>query len=208
MRIFKIISLIFLIIVTNSCINLKSDYPDIQFYNISPDFDSIKSDFQIPGSIFIRQFSSGNAYDTDYFIASTGENKIKKYFYHRWTDNFNNLATDYFIQTFTRKKIFSDGVYESTSYIIPDFVLEGHIIEILAHNDLDNNENNYASISINLSFINRGNKLNEPVKLFNKEFSAKVKRPNKKVSTIAPAFDSCMTIITNKLIKEISHSLK
>lgn len=189
-------------IVTSGCINIKSDYPDISYYTITPDKDSLISDYMIDGSVLVRAFDISNSYDTDY-ITVMAEKKVKKFFYHRWADNFDKLATDYIIQAFIEKNLFSKGVYSTSTYVVPDYILEAYIIQVKNVYD-EENDDNYSEVKIKFNMLRRLNKTSEPINIFNKEFSSKVHFEDDKVKYIAPAINKAMKNITNKLFETIS----
>ena len=191
-----------------SCINIRTPSPNINYYTLEPGEISKEKFEQLPGALKIRKFTISNEYDTEHIIATRSDNRIKKYFYHRWLNNFSQMSLDYIINTFSKNEIFDKGVLESTTYVLPDYILEGHIIELYAMNDEDEDGDNYVKLSVKYNFIKRFDEAKDPAIIFNKVFTEKVKRPDNKARSILKVFNIAMNRITLDLIKEITRSVK
>lgn len=187
----------------SSCISVKSDYPDIKYYNINFNKDSIADCNTIEGSLLIRGFEISNEYNTDHILVNT-EGKVKRYFYHRWIKNFEQIATDYTIKAITEKEIFSDGVYTISTYIAPDYVLEAYVMEVKTVFD-EENEDFFVRLKIKFNMIQRKEITTDPVEIFNKVFTSVIKIEEDRIKHVPPAVESAMEDILSQLINEISY---
>ncbi len=201
-----ILVLAFLLSLINSCVSIKSDYPDIKFYALDFNNDNISAGKKIEGSLLVRGFEISNEYNTDYLLVNT-EGSIKRYFYHRWIKNFELLATDYIVKAMTEKEIFSKGIFTISTYIAPDYVLEGYVMDVKTVFD-DENEDYFVELKIKFNMIERIQITKEPVELFNKVFSSKVKIEDDKIMLVPPAVETAMEDITSRLISEIAEHTK
>lgn len=191
-----------------SCVNIRTPSPNINYYTLKPGEISKEEFGQVPGALKIRKFTISNEYDTEHIIAARSENRVKKYFYHRWLNNFSEMSLDYIIKTFSKNEIFEKGVLESTTYVLPDYILEGYVIELYAKNDENDAGENFVKLSMKFNFIKRFDEVKDPAILFNKVFTVKVERQDNKAGSIPRAFNIAMNRLTKDLIKEISKSAK
>jgi ABC-type uncharacterized transport system auxiliary subunit len=198
--------LLVLVPLMNSCIDIKSDYPDIKYYSLNFYADSISSKKTIEGSLLIRGFAISNEYDTDYLLVNT-ENKVKRFFYHRWFKNFNQIATDYTIKAFTEKKVFDGGVYTVSTYVSADYILEGYVMEVKNVFDKEK-DTNYTQLKIKFNMIKIESRTTEPLELFNEVFTSTVTMPDDRIKYVPKAVETAITDITNQLIKKIEDVAK
>ncbi|MCK5742971.1 MAG: hypothetical protein KAH48_12185 [Chlorobi bacterium] len=193
----------------NSCISLKSEYPETTFYRFKQAPVNEQITGSVPGTLQIRDFAIGDDLDTDHLLAVWDEeNRIQRYYYHRWIANCADLTSDFIADRFNTIGAFAQGTVRSSSMILPDYILEGQIIDMIAHNHDDDDEGlNYIYISIHISLIKR-----EPLKadkaiLLNKNYSKKVNRNNYKVKNIAEAFSLGMSELTDDMLMDIQEAI-
>ena len=107
-----------------SCINLRTDYPKITYYNLMGAPTIISTDFQIDASLQIRDVEVAGGIEGDYLYYSSENSSIKKLFYHRWITDISSVATDFFKRRYSELNVFQQGVINSSSAVIPDYTLE------------------------------------------------------------------------------------
>ncbi|MDQ1267183.1 MAG: cholesterol transport system auxiliary component [Bacteroidota bacterium] len=200
----KVILSLILTIVFSSCISLTVEYPEITLYQLTQDSYPTIIDKPLNGSLLIRDFTIASQFDTDHLFADQGVNQIKRYYYHRWSTDFSDLATDFFVDRYSEKGIFRGGVVKSSTMLVPDYILEGHITDLMAYNyDEDSEIKNYVYLSINFQFIRKEVEKTGLVTIFNKSYYSIIERPDNSVATIVPAYSKAILQISDSLITDI-----
>lgn len=208
----KLRSILFILlisIVAVSCINLKSDYPQINYYSLNQDALSIPHLQEINSALQIRDFSISYQYSTDHIIARWTDTKTQVYFYHRWITDFDDLSTDFIITRFNNVKLFKKGVVGTKTTVIPEYILEGEILDVIAKNSTASAPgDNFVSLSIRISVIKRNPMKNERNILISKVYEKRVNRNNSSVATIPTAFSKAISTICDEMIVDIQEAIQ
>jgi len=202
----KYLLLIAVIPLLSGCFSLRVDYPEINYYRLEQQPSKLEDVgiSTIKGSLLIRNFTASDEINTDHFLAVWDNGRVQKYYYHRWIANIAELVTDFIVTRFNNLRVFSDGAIKSGSMIKPDYILEGSLLEMYAHNSKDDEkQNNYVYISMRVSLLKKVPLSVDKKILLNKVFTIKQKRKNKSVDNIANAFSKAMTKITDKTLLDI-----
>ncbi len=207
----KLFKIIFLIVVLSSfygCIDIKSDYPVINYYKLEHDSLMDWNPGPLESTVVLRNFDIASQYKTNRFIAMFKESRVKLYYYHRWITDCQEVITDFVLQRVNNYDIFTGGLITSGSIVFPDYFLEGTILEMAALNDEDEEENNFVRLSIKINLIKREPMKNEENVLLSNIYHEKAQRKNNKAKTIAPAFSIAASNLVDNIIKDIYTTIK
>jgi len=193
-----------------SCISLREEYPEIHYYRLIQTEAAFQNNEigSIEGTLQIRNFSASDAIDNDHFLGIWDNNEVQVYYYHRWIANAADLFTDFLITRYNDLKVFTGGVVKPGSILIPDYILEGQIIDMTAYNTKDSKQSNYAYISVRFSLVKKVPLSTDKTILINKVLSVKSPRKNNSVETIAPAFSIAVSQISDQMILEIQDAIR
>ena len=160
-------------------------------------------------SLVVRDLSLNEAYSGVQLIANWEKNRVQKYFYHRWINDFSQIATDFLITRFERMNIFKGGVSNSTTSIIPDYILEGNITELYAQNsEIDVKGNCYVNMEVSVTFFRRNQNGSPIEQVFSKIYSQKTQRLNKNAESIPEAFSKSYSMICDQIIVDVNNSVE
>lgn len=189
-------------------VDFKSDYPEIEYYRLKQ-VDEISSNTgSIDGTLQIRDFSIGDELETNYILALTDETEIKRYYYHRWITDCSDLVTGFFINRFNTIDAFKGGVINSASIVPPDFVMEGQIVEMMAHNSVDNKAGaNFVSLTLRITLIKRIPLSDEKNIVHTKIYKTTVPRKNNSVKTIPLSFSKAYSEISSLILNDIQSAI-
>jgi ABC-type uncharacterized transport system auxiliary subunit len=203
------ISLMIILIFTSSCISLREEYPEIHYYRLTQTEENLQNigAGTIEGTLQIRNFSVSDAIDTDHFLGISDDNTVQVYYYHRWIASASDLVTDFIVTRYNDLRVFTGGVVKPASILVPDYILEGQLIDMVAHNTNDNKSPNYVYIALRISLIKKVSLSTDKKILINKVFTVKSPRKNNSVETIAPAFSMAVSQISDQMLFEIQNAI-
>jgi len=201
----KIIFIVFFILLFLSCINLKDEYPKFHYYRFTqfPGQSSEMSFGTLKGSLQIRDFTISEEIDNENLSAIYNKINVKKYFYHRWISNISDMVTEFIINRYSKLNIFEGGVIKSSSLIIPDYILEGQILDMGFYVNDDKDKNNYVDLSMRITLLKRSNINTENSVILNKIFSVKYPVEDDDVEVIPIAYSRALAQITDQMLIEI-----
>ena len=191
------------------CISLKSEYPDISYYRLAQEPSKFNSGTINDGTLQIRNFTASDQLNTEHLFAIWDGVKIQNYYYHRWVSAPAELVTDFIIERINNAKLFKGGVIKPNSLVIPEYILEGHLLNMIAHNSKEREpDTNYVTISFQISLIKKEPLRAEKNVLLNKLYTISIPRKNNEVVTIAPAFSRGFSELSDNMLDDISEAIK
>ena len=200
--------LILSLLLTSGCFSIKSDYPRVEYYRLSPEPLSLKNIAKINASLLVRDFSAGGELDTEHLTVLWSDNQVQQYYYHRWVNDCATLVTDFIINRYNQYNAFGGSVVRSSSYILPDYILEGQILELIAVNNAEKSkEPCNVSLSIQVNLLSRIPLKPENKVVLSKVYNLKVPRENNSVKTIVTAASKGISQIADKLLIDIQTAI-
>lgn len=202
-----IASSIMLIALVDGCVNVKSDYPSIEYYRLkqmdNPGFNLGTLD----GLFQIRDFTISEELETVYLMALTDDTRIKRYYYHRWIGNCSEMITDFFITRYNKMNAFSLGVVRSSSVLIPQYIMEGQVLDMIARNSDSGTEGSYVSLSVKVNVIKIEPMKIEKQVIHSKVYNTKIPRRDNSVTTIPIAYSQAFSEISDQVLSDIHKAI-
>lgn len=196
------------LLILSGCINIRTEYPTINYYRLNQEPLNISNLEKVSGALLIRHFSSSIDLETERLLAVWNDNRLQRYYYHRWNADCSALVTDYILERYNKLDAFTNGVVKESSFIIPDYILEGQIVEFLAYNHRNNlPDSNYVVVTVHASLLKKEEMIIENRLILNKTYTETVSRARNNVETIPPAFSKAVAIISDRLLTDISETI-
>ena len=114
---------LWIIIVFSSCINIKDEYPQVEYYQLKQEQSRVNRFESIEGLLLVRDFGINDEVDSEHIIANWDNGQVQRYFYHRWISNCSAMYTDFIVNRFNFNNSFSKGVVKSNSMMPPNFTI-------------------------------------------------------------------------------------
>ncbi len=197
------------LLLFGSCISLREEYPEIHYYRLTQIEDEMQNigSGSIEGTLQIRNFSVSDAVDTDHFLGVWDDSRVQVYYYHRWIALASDLVTDFIITRYNDLRVFTGGVVKPSSILVPDYILEGQLIDMVAHNTKDSKKTNFVYISLRVSLVKKIPMSIDKSILINKVFTLRHPRKDNSVESIAPAFSQAVSQICDQILLEIQQAI-
>ncbi len=194
--------------ILNACsFSIKSEYPEISYYDMTDkSIESIAKSAAISQSIYIKPFSSLSQFDTDQMIEKRDENKIHRFFYHRWIEDFSDLFRNITIAQFKRSGISDTGIISNAAELTePELVLEAQVIDAMAYG-LDDSDNYSVVLEVEFTLKKYDSADNQPI-LLKKIYKETIKRESENANSINVAFAKATNNILNNLLIDIQNKI-
>lgn len=198
---FIYISLIFSI---NGCINLREDYPIINYYSLS-NLSSKELRQKIPGVLQIRNFTAPLYLSGQRILVENFDGSSQRYYYHRWSDNFDQLLTWLAISKISSLKVFTGGVVSQNTNLIPDYVLEGELLNYRPFNHKIE-DSSFVEMTIKFTLIGFNQDSANYRLYFTRVYNQKISRNNRPAS-IPIATNLAANEIIDLLINDIINNV-
>lgn len=204
---FKIFTIFFIIIITTSCINIRSDYPEITYYELNtspPEISKIK----IQNTLMIRDFKAPFLSSPRIFMVEKPNGEYEKLFYYRWANNFDVLFNGALLNYLSKSEAFLGGVVTTNSSLIPAYTLEGEILNLRIYNDEEKNKS-FAELSVKVNLLGYSPDDSVQFQLFYTNlYTKKIMRATSKPETIAPAVNTAVNEICADMLMDILDAIQ
>lgn len=204
--IFTLLTLSFLTIF-NSCISIRTEYPPTEYYRLEQNPLTLRNVGKIDATLLVREVIPSAELESTNLMAIWDNERIQRYNYHQWNSEIAPMVTDFIIKRLNLYAGFSGGVIKSTSSILPDYILETQLIDMMAYNTEKAADGNYVFISVQANLIKRIPLDTNKNIIFSQVYTQKISRPNNSVKTIAPTFSSAFSLLTDKLLIDIQSAI-
>lgn len=193
--------LIFLIFFFQGCINLREDYPTINYYSLT-NTSNKESRQKVFGILQIRNFNAPNILSGQRILVENSDGSSQRLYYHRWSDNFDQLLTWLAITRMSEQKIFSGGVVSQNSNLIPNYILEGEILtlRILNHRIPDSSS---VELSVKFSLLGYNQDSSSFMLYFTNTYNKRVIRNNSETTWISQSTNLAANEILEKMTSDI-----
>ncbi len=189
-----------------SCISLKSDYQPTSYYRLEQKGTSIQTVDTLPGTLYIRTFTTNEEYNNDHIVYFNKDSRqVDYYVYHRWLAEMPDMVTDFVANRYIEKNVFRKGIAQSGS-ALPDYILEGKVLEMIA----DNGSSNAGSVllKIQITLINvEPMEIERPV-ILQRVYESSVKRANDNAASIPAAYSEALADITDRMLVDIANAVR
>lgn len=205
----SIAAALFLALALSGCIELKEEYPDIKYYAFTQEPFSIQSFAVSPVTLMARDFIMNSEYETQHILARWADGRVQRYFYHRWAGDLSSLITDFISNRINISRAFAGGVVKPTMLVMPDYIIEGEIMEMIAKNSENAGPgDNYVKAVIKINLLTRAPQGHRERLIFAKIYEDQVNRRDNLVVSIAPAFSEALSRIAETMIVDIGEAVK
>ncbi len=202
MRITIILALFCFVPFLTGCISLKSEYPNITYYRLEPNLSAGQEPGGIDGTLLIREFSISGEYDSEHLLRAESETEIQRYYYHRWIQEPASMLSDFVLNRMLSRKLFGEGVVKGGTQILPDYFLEGRVLEMVAGNASEG-RSGWVRLRIHFVLVELRAGQAERRVLLQKVFSATGERADDTAASIAAAMSAAAARVTDALTKDL-----
>lgn len=192
---------IFLIFFSSGCINFREDYPIINYYSLS-NTSKKESREKVLGILQVRNFIAPNILSGQRILVENSDGSSQRLYYHRWSDNFDQLLTWLTITRLSEQKIFYGGVVSQNSNLIPNYILEGEILtlRIINHRIPDSSS---VELSVKFSLLGYNQDSSNFVLYFTNTYKNIAPRKSSQLAWISQSTN----IAANEIIEQMASEL-
>ncbi len=184
----------------SGCFNIRTKYFETKYYSLQQEEFSFRNIATVDASIFLVELKVPSLLDGNSMFQILKDGSVKKYFYHRWISEYEEMISDFIISRINLSKAFSEPVRKDVSLLVDsDYFLSGQVIDFSAYSD--DSKNNYVNVAIQFSLIKKVGAVRQII--FLKNYTQRINRQSSAVETIPPAFSKALSLIVDSLILDI-----
>jgi ABC-type uncharacterized transport system auxiliary subunit len=113
------------------------------------------------------------------------------------------LINNFIFTRLNLSKAFKYGISNSSSTIVPNFILEGKVFEFRAYSDSKDKSKNWVNVAIQVNLLKYVPITNQNKVVLSKVYTQKVERSSREVATIPQAFSIALSTIVDKMLIDL-----
>ncbi|MFN3307114.1 MAG: hypothetical protein ACK42Z_08020 [Candidatus Kapaibacteriota bacterium] len=196
-----------LLLVLTSCFSVRTPYIPTIYYYLNHEAFSFRNIATIETYILLKEFSVPDELLDNRIVIWYDDGTIQKFNYHRFNTDYSELLNGFIYSRFNQSKAFKYGVASFNTAIVPNYILEGSIIEFKAFASRQDKKKNWVQISFNVNLI-KYEPLEQNKKIIHSgNYSQKLEVSERENSIIVQAFSKLFSLMTDKLILDIQSAI-
>lgn len=194
-------------LILQSCINFRTDYPKIKYYSLQQLPFTFRSIASLDALIAFKDFRIPSELETNSIVAKWKDGRVQKYYYFRWSSDYLEMISDFIFARFNLSGGFSKPIVYASSMVLPDYFFDCQVIDFSAYSDNDDAKGNFVQVSLHISLTQRlpmstGNNI-----VLSKLYTQKVERENEFAESIPPAFSKALSLVVDKIILDVQSAI-
>lgn len=188
------------------CLSIKSEYQPTQYYRVVQKPSAVQTVDTLPGTLYIRSFTVNEEFNNDHIVYIDEDvQQLDYYVYHRWITEVPEMISDYFANRYIQREVFRNGVAQSGSALLPEYILEAKILEMVADN---REESSSVVLKISVSIVDvEPLRVERPV-ILQKTYEQRVARRNTGVESIPEAYSEALANIADQLLVDMENAVR
>ncbi len=193
--------LIFLSLISGSCMDFKQPRNKVEFYTLEYDPPLFEGLSPVPCVIRLKRFNVSPIYNSNKIIYRDQSFKRESYFYHKWQANPGDLVSHLLCRDIRRSGLFK-AILPHDSTLFASHVLEGTVDDIFEY-DMDESWKAVLSVSIVL-MIENGASSSKDI-LFQKTYNVTSLCKQKRPEALVAAMSHAIKMLSKQIIEDIYH---
>lgn len=189
------------------CLSIRTPYIPTKYYSLNQMPFNFKNIAELETFVIFNDFSVPEELVDNRIMVWFGDGSVQKYNYHRFTTDYVALINDFILTRLNLSKAFKFGVSVTSSTIVPDYIIEGKVLEFRAYSDKENKSRNWVYVSIQVTLLKYVPISNQNKVVLSKVYTQKVERQGKEPLTIPPAFSIALSTIVDKMIFDLQGAI-
>lgn len=190
--------------LATGCFSIRTDYQPTVFYRLVQKPSAIRAVDTLPGTLYIRTFTANEEFNNDHLVFLKSHTEVDFYTYHRWISETPELVTDFVTNRYINGNMFRKGIVGSGSALVPNYILEGKILQMVA----DNGDSNNVLLELQITVIGIEPMQAERPVILQKVYSKTVARNNNTAASIPDAFSDALSTISDELLVDLEKAIR
>lgn len=200
--------ILFLLLCTatlaTGCFSIRTEYQPVTYYRLVQKPSAIQTVDTLPGTLYIRTFLANEEFNNDHIVFLRSQTEVDFYTYHRWISEAPEMVTDFVANRYINGNMFRNGIISSGSALVPDYILEGKILQMVA----DNGDSNNVRLELQITVVGIAPLQVERPVILQKVYEKIVSRNNDTAASIPDAFSSALSVIADELLVDLEKAIR
>ncbi|MGB9852379.1 MAG: hypothetical protein ACPLPX_05895 [Candidatus Kapaibacteriota bacterium] len=203
----RIILFSLLILTMVSCFSIRSPYIATNYYYLTQEPFSFKNIAQIEAFIVFLDFSVPEELYDNRLMIWFDDGTVQKFSYHRFNSDYSDVINNFIFSRMNLSKAFKYGVATFNSAILPDFLLEGKVLEFKTFAERKDKKKNWVVATLQVDLIKY-----EPISVRKKVvlsqiYTQKVDFQEREQAKIVQAYSKALSTIVDKIILDVQSAV-
>ncbi|MFN3270696.1 hypothetical protein D9V84_01315 [Bacteroidetes/Chlorobi group bacterium Naka2016] len=203
----RLLLTITLSVALSGCFSIRTPFIPTNYYYLNQEPLSFKNIAQIETFLVIRDFAVPEELFDNRLMIWFDDGTVQKFNYHRFNSDYADIINNFIFSRMNLSKAFKFGVASFNSAIVPNFILEGKVLEFKALAEKKDKKKNWVQVSIQINLIKyEPISTNKPVVL-SQIYSQRIDFEEREYTRIAKSFSKALSLIVDKMILDIQSAI-
>lgn len=196
-----------LLLAVISCFSLRTPYIPIVYYYLTQEAFSFRNIATIETYVIFKEFSIPDELLDSRIVICYDDGTMQRFNYHRFSSDYSELLNNFIYSRLNQSKAFKYGVSTFNTATVPNYIIEGSILDFKAYANRKDKLKNWVQISFNVKLIKY-----EPLEqnkkiIFSANYSQKLDVPERENSKFVQGFSKLFSLMIDKMILDIQSAI-
>lgn len=203
-RIFLIFAIPFFL---SSCFSIRSPFVPINYYYLSQEPFSFKNIAEIETYLVVREFTVPNDLLDDRLMIWYDDGTVQKFNYHRFSADYSKVINNFILTRMNLSRAFKYGVFSLSSAVVPNFILEGQVLEFKTYTERKDKKKNWTQIALQINMIKYEPMATNKKVVFTKTYSQRIDFDKQTQTNIVQNYSKALALLVDKMILDIQSAI-
>lgn len=189
------------------CLSIRTPYVPINYYYLNQEPFSFRNIAELETYIAYKEFTVPEELFDNRFMIWFDDGTVQKFNYHRFNADYSELINSFIFTRLNQSKAFKFGVAQLNSSIVPNYIIEGSILEFKSYAEKEDKKKNWVQVSILVNLVKYKPLTTKKEIVFSKTYSQKFDISERENSKFVHGYSKLLSLLIDKVIFDIQSAI-
>lgn len=189
------------------CFSIRTPFIPINYYYLNQEAFSFRNIAEIETYIVFREFNVPDELYDNKLMIWFDDGTVQKFNYHRFSSDYPELINNFIFNRFNLSKAFKYGITTFNSSIVPNFILEGNVLEFKSYASKKDKKRNWVQITLNANLIKYLPMTTNKEIVFSNTYSQRIEVQERDNSLFVLGYSKALSLIVDKMILDVQSAI-
>ncbi|MCX7909161.1 MAG: ABC-type transport auxiliary lipoprotein family protein [Ignavibacteria bacterium] len=189
------------------CVSIRTPFIPTQYYYLSQEPFSFRNIAEIETNIVFREFTVPEELFDNRLMIWYEDGTVQKLQYHRFNSDYSDLLNNFIFTRMNLAKAFKFGINKLNTANVPDYILEGNILEFKAYSEKKDKKKNWVQIALQVNLLKFNPMSTNQNSVFSKIYTQRYEVTEPEYSKFVQSFSKALSLLVDKIILDIQSTI-
>ncbi len=195
------------LILLMGCLSIRTPYVPVNYYYLNQEPFSFRNIAELETYIAYKEFTVPEELFDNRFMIWFDDGTVQKFSYHRFNADYSEIINSFIFIRLNQSKAFKFGVNQLNSSIVPNYIIEGSILEFKSYAEKEDKKKNWVQVSILVNLVKYKPLTTKKEIVFSKTYAQKFDISERENSKFVEGYSKLLSLLIDKVIFDIQSAI-